>query len=122
MIPTSETEAPGIGPRLRAARERRGWSREALAFHSGLSWSAISQVESGRRTNARPQTLSALSEALGVTIDYLVGRGPPRSPMLEHQALLYGTDEELLKTLVPFVSEGIKRGAPVLVVTTSANV
>ena len=55
--------------------ERLGWTREALAFHSGLSWSAIAQVESGRRTNLRPSTLAALSRPLGVSIDYLVDGG-----------------------------------------------
>src|SRR5438445_8615473 len=82
----------GLGARVRAARQRRGWSREALAFHSGISWSAIAQVESGRRTNVRPSTLHALALALGVTIDYLVAGRSVAAPMMEHQALLYATD------------------------------
>ncbi len=117
-----EPEASGIGTRLMAARERLGWSREALAFHSGISWSAIAQVETGRRRNVRPQTLSAVSGALGVTIDYLVHGGPSSLPMLEHQALLYETDEELLNTVVPFLTEGIERWEPGLVVTTGTNI
>jgi transcriptional regulator with XRE-family HTH domain len=121
MSRTSETEASGIGARLMAARQRLGWSREALAFHSGISWSAIAQVESGRRRNVRPHTLSALSGALGVSIDYLV-HGGSSSPMLEHQALLYETDEELLDTVAPFLTEGVERWEPSLVVTTSANI
>src|ERR1700761_4783343 len=68
---TRERES-GIGSRLRAARERLGLSREALAFHAGISWSAIAQVESGRRSQLRPSTLLALATALGLTIDYLV--------------------------------------------------
>jgi transcriptional regulator with XRE-family HTH domain len=117
---TTEDEGSGIGLRLRAARQRVGWSREALAFHSGISWSAIAQVESGRRKNVRPRTLSALAGALGVTIDYLV-RGAAATAMFEHRALLYGTDEELCGTAGPFIAEGIERSEATLVVTTGAR-
>lgn len=112
----------GIGTRLRAARERRGWTREALAVHSQLSWSAIAQVESGRRKNVRPQTLTALTGALGVTIDYLVHGAPSSSVMLNHQVLLYATDQEFADTVVPFLSEGIERSEALLVVTASARI
>jgi transcriptional regulator with XRE-family HTH domain len=112
----------GIGTRVRTARQRRGWNREALAFHSGISWSAIAQVEAGRRTNMRPTTLSSLAQALGVTIDYLVVGGRAAPPMLSHQALLYGSDSEFLDTAAPFLAEGIDRGEPALAVTTEANI
>jgi transcriptional regulator with XRE-family HTH domain len=121
MSGTGGTEPSGIGIRLRAARERLGWSREAVAFHSGLSWSAIAQVESGRRRNVRPQTLSALAGALGVSIDHLVRGGPASPPMLQHQALVYATEEELVKTAGPFLAAGVERSEAVLAVTTSAN-
>ena len=55
-----------LGESLKAARARAGWSREALAYHSGVSWSAIAQIESGRRNDVRLSSLSALAEALGV--------------------------------------------------------
>jgi transcriptional regulator with XRE-family HTH domain len=71
---------------LRAARERRGWSREVLAVQSGVSWSAIAQMESGRRKDVRLSTLTALSDALGVTVDYLAGRGgKPRHALFDHR-------------------------------------
>jgi transcriptional regulator with XRE-family HTH domain len=115
-------QSSGIGSRVRAARERLGWSREELAVHSAISWSAISQVESGRRANLRPRTLAALAGALGVTIDYLVRGGPAGPAMVRHQALLYRLDEELLDSAVPFIAAGIDRREPVLAVTTKANV
>jgi transcriptional regulator with XRE-family HTH domain len=86
----------GIGSRLRAARERLAWSREALAFHSGMSWSAIAQMESGRRKNARPDTLSELSRALGVSIDYLIHGGSHPPTMLGHQVVVYATNEQFV--------------------------
>ncbi|MFI9388254.1 anti-sigma factor RsbA family regulatory protein [Kutzneria sp. NPDC052558] len=40
---------------------------------------------------------------------------------LRHQGCLYGSDGEFLATAVPFVRDGLARGEPVLVATTSAN-
>jgi transcriptional regulator with XRE-family HTH domain len=105
-----------------ATRERLGWSREALAFHSGISWSGIAQVESGRRRNLRPDTLAALSGALGVTIDYLVGGGRTSAAMLDHQALVYGEADELAETAGRFLEEGVDRSEGVLAVTTEENI
>lgn len=112
----------GIGTRVKTARQRRGWNREALAFHSGISWSAIAQVEAGRRTNLRPATLRSLAQALGVTIDYLVTGGRAAPAMLSHQALLYGSDSEFLDTAAPFLAEGVDRAEPALAVTSEANI
>jgi transcriptional regulator with XRE-family HTH domain len=106
--------------RIRAARERLGWSREELAVHSGVSWSAISQAESGRRRNLRPQTLSRLSGALHVSIDYLVNGGPAPS-MLTHQALLYEGEEDFVAGATHFLLEGIERSEAALVMTGKQN-
>jgi transcriptional regulator with XRE-family HTH domain len=118
----SESGDSGIGTRVRAARERLGWSREALAFHSEISWSGVAQVESGRRRNLRPGTLTALAGALGVTVDYLLRGGPPSPAMLEHRALLYGTDEELVNVAGPFLATGVERSEASLAVTSGANI
>lgn len=112
-----------VGTSLKATRERLGWSREALAYHSGVSWSAIAQIESGRRADVRLSSLSALARALGVTIDYLGGSNaaaPPR--MLEHRALVYESDDEFVTAVGPFLREGIARSEALLVVTTRAHV
>jgi transcriptional regulator with XRE-family HTH domain len=111
-----------IGTSLKAARERRGWSKETLAHHSGITWSAISQIESGRRTDVRLSSLSALARALGVSIDHLGGSaaaGPP--PMLEHRVLVYGSDDEFLAPVAAFLREGIARSEAILVVTTALH-
>ncbi len=117
----SEPETSGIGTRLRAARERRGLTREALAFHSGVSWSAIAQIESGRRRNVRPDTLTALTGPLQVTLDYIVHGRPSGPPLFNHCAFLYDTDEEFVETGGPFLAEGCERGEAVLVVVTKAR-
>jgi transcriptional regulator with XRE-family HTH domain len=116
------SDSAGIGSRVRAARERLGLTREALAFHSELSWSAIAQVESGRRTNVRPGTLAALSRPLGVSIDYLVGGSAPRRTMLEHSVFPYRTDDQFRTAIGPFLAEGIERSEALIAVTTGANI
>lgn len=116
------TASGGIADRVRTSRERRGWTREALAFHAEVSWSAITQVETGRRTNLRPSTLAALSRALGVSIDYLVDGGLSRPTMLEHSAFRYRTDDQFRTIVGPFLAEGIERSEAVLAVTSAANI
>jgi transcriptional regulator with XRE-family HTH domain len=108
-----------IGTSVKAARERLGWSRETLAHHSGVSWSAIAQIESGRRKDVRATTLAPLAEALGVSVDYLIGSATamPRR-LLEHRLLTYGSDEDYLAAAVPFLADGAERSDPLLVVTT----
>jgi transcriptional regulator with XRE-family HTH domain len=105
---------------LRAARIRAGWTRETLAHHSGVSWSAITQIESGRRKDVRLSSLSALADALGVSVDHLIGTAAAAaSPNLfEHRALMYGTDAAFLAATIPFLGEGFERADRLLAVTT----
>jgi transcriptional regulator with XRE-family HTH domain len=108
-----------IGSALKAARARLGWSRETLAHHSGVSWSAIAQIESGRRKDVRLSSLSALAKALGVSVDYLIGSATATAPrLLEHRLLTYGSDEEYLAGAIPFFDEGMERSDCLLAVTT----
>ncbi|MEA2842505.1 MAG: hypothetical protein QOJ69_176 [Actinomycetota bacterium] len=112
----------GVAATLRARRERLGWSRETLAHHSGVSWSAIAQIESGRRKDIRLSSLSALATALGVTVDRLVsGRSAVLAPMLDHRVLMYGSDDEFVAGASQFFVEGIRRSEPMLAVTTAAH-
>ena len=115
------SETGGIARRARRARERLGWTREALAFHAGLSWSAIAQVESGRRTNLRASTLAALARPLKVSIDYLV-EGTGVRPLLEHSDFRYRTDEQFQRSMGAFLAEGAQRSEAGLAVTTSRNI
>ncbi|MEA2508377.1 MAG: hypothetical protein QOG21_459 [Actinomycetota bacterium] len=128
--PTDGNEAGGtsagegtssIGGRVRASRNRLGWSRETLAHRTGLSWSAIEQIESGRRRNTRPATLEVLSGALRVTIDYLVTGASP-AEMLSHEILVFADDDEFVDAVGPYLSEGMDRSEALLAVTTARNI
>jgi transcriptional regulator with XRE-family HTH domain len=122
LSPANQETDSTIGGRVKAARRRLGWSREELAVRAGISWSAIAQTESGRRTNLRPHTLSALAGALGVSIDYLVNGGAGAPPMLEHQALIYRTGDELADVAGAFLAKGVEQSEAALAVTTPSNI
>ena len=107
-----------LGDSLKAARERLGWSREALAYHSGVSWSAIAQIETGRRKDVRLSSLSALAEALDVSVDYLIGPTRTTPDLLEHRLLSYASEDEFLTSAVPYLVAGVEQAHSVLVVTT----
>jgi transcriptional regulator with XRE-family HTH domain len=115
--------ASRIGESLRAARTRVGWSREALAYHSGVSWSAIAQIESGRRKDVRLSSLSALADALDVSVDYLIGTAAATTApqLLEHRVFTHGSDEQFLAAAIPFLADGIERSHCLLAVTTAAQ-
>ncbi|MDE0157395.1 MAG: helix-turn-helix transcriptional regulator [Gammaproteobacteria bacterium] len=59
--------------RLRKSRQIRGLKQADLARNSGIPPSAISHFEAGERKPSF-ETLRRLAEALGVTIDFLLGR------------------------------------------------
>lgn len=60
-----------IGRRVRAERQRRGWTQEDLAQHSGVSRRMLISVEQGS-ANASISTLLKLAWALGVSLAALV--------------------------------------------------
>jgi transcriptional regulator with XRE-family HTH domain len=113
---------PNVGASLRAARARLGWTREALAYHSGVSWAAIAQIESGRRKDIHVSSLVALADALGVSLDYLVGSPGTAPQLFEHRALVYGSDAEFAAAVVPFLAEGAEQSHCLLAVASKAKI
>jgi transcriptional regulator with XRE-family HTH domain len=74
--------------RLLAARQLRGYSQSELADKARLQPSAVSHFETGRRAPSF-DNLKALSIALDVTTDYLLGR--------VDETHLMGGDEQLFR-------------------------
>lgn len=62
----------GIGNRIKRCRLALGMSKARLASKAGLSRPAITYYEN-RRVTPTLKSLRKLADALGVTIDYLVG-------------------------------------------------
>jgi transcriptional regulator with XRE-family HTH domain len=78
--PELEQLIDGIGPRLRTLRHDRGLTLEALSATTGISVSALSRLESGKR---RPtlDLLLPIARAHRVALDQLIGApatGDPR--------------------------------------------
>jgi transcriptional regulator with XRE-family HTH domain len=63
-----------IGARLRQARNERGLTREQLAERAGVGADIIAKLEQGQRESARVTTLSALANALGISLSGLLGK------------------------------------------------
>lgn len=55
-------------------RKQKGWSQEKLAVESEISYNTIIKIERGGIKNSKIETVIKLAEALGVSIDELVGR------------------------------------------------
>lgn len=60
-----------IGPRLRAARQARGWTLQDLADRAEMSASTLSRLESGKR-QATLELLLPLTQHLGIRLDDLL--------------------------------------------------
>ncbi|GAA1857422.1 XRE family transcriptional regulator [Myceligenerans crystallogenes] len=60
-----------VGPRLRAARQARGWTLDELAERAGMSASTLSRLESGKR-QASLELLLPLTRRLGIRVDDLL--------------------------------------------------
>src|SRR3954453_15023487 len=104
-----------VAAAVRAGRQRRGGSRETLAHESGLSFAAITQIESGRRTELRVSSLVALADALGVSVDYLV-RAEVAASLLDHRAHVYDSPEQLVELAGRVTHDGLAAGNAVLIV------
>ena len=68
--------AARVGPRLRMARQARGFSQQQLAGMAGVSRQAVSAVESGLSDPSLRVAL-ALSRALDITVEDLFGPAIP---------------------------------------------
>lgn len=66
-----------VGIKLRAARDRKGWSRALLARRSGVNARTIEAYET---TDVEPSwsNVSAMARVLEVSLDELAGRTVPK--------------------------------------------
>src|SRR5690606_10678174 len=75
---TKETERESgqmaLGERIQKLREMQGLSLAALARKAGVSTSYLWEVENGKRINLTGAVLERLADALGCSVDYLLGR------------------------------------------------
>jgi len=69
-----------LAEKITLLRKKRRMNQKQLAEASGLTQATISRIESGDVTELRTHTFKRLAEALGVTVDYLIGKTEKISP------------------------------------------
>jgi transcriptional regulator with XRE-family HTH domain len=120
-----------LGDRVRARRQRLGWTLKDLADKTGLSVPYLSDMERSTVTNPTLETLTSLAEALRTTVAELVGgqpgtvTGPPLSVSLQRfirsedftrrvERLARGAGrpvEELRREVIDFLATAPKRAS-----------
>lgn len=103
--------AVAIGQRIAARRKQLGWTQEQAAEKTGLSHQFFACVERGLK-NMRAENVIRLSQAMGVSTDYLLlGRSTDADrseltqmmqPLNEHQLKCL---EEIIRNFVRACSE-----------------
>lgn len=85
----NEDVLAGVGPRLRALRQRRQVTLSALSATTGISVSTLSRLESGQR---RPtlELLLPLAKAHRVPLDELVGAPETGDPRVHARPIVRG--------------------------------
>ena len=91
-MPQKEIILQEIGKRILDRRKQRGLTQEALAEKAEVTTQFVSYAESGKRA-MRPENLLKISEALGVSADYLL-----TGDMIDKDSLLLS---EKLRMLTP---------------------
>jgi transcriptional regulator with XRE-family HTH domain len=76
----TDKERKSLADRLEQLRKAAGLNQQELADKAGLSMSVVSQIERGKKLDPRVSTIEALADALGVSVDELLGRPPAKKP------------------------------------------
>jgi transcriptional regulator with XRE-family HTH domain len=76
---TGSTADSTLGSRVRARRQRRGWTLKDLADHTGLSVPYLSDIERNSLANPTLDTLTTLAIALKISVTDLLGGQPASS-------------------------------------------
>src|SRR5215212_2535510 len=76
-----------VGPQIRRLRKAKGWTVAQLAVYAGMSPSAVSQIETGRRSPTAA-SMSKLAAALEVEVAALfpLAQTPLPDPAQERRA------------------------------------
>jgi transcriptional regulator with XRE-family HTH domain len=89
-----------MGPRLRAARERRGATLAGIGCATGISPSTLSRIETGRR-KPNLEVVLQLAREYGVSLDELAGTAPEAEPRTS--ALRRSGDDKAMLPLTRYV-------------------
>lgn len=91
-----------MGPRLRAAREKRGDTLSEVSRATGIASSTLSRVENGLR-KPNLELLLRLAKAYGVSLDALAGTTPAATQKPSSSARQRGVDDKAVLPLTRYV-------------------
>jgi transcriptional regulator with XRE-family HTH domain len=113
-------DLPGLGTRIRELRELREASLTQLAERAGIAKSYLAKVERGEVDNPGLKTLSAIAQALEVTVADLIRPSQTSSPEAgstrlseaeEYRRLLEGAPASLQQFVAQKANEGDRLSA-----------
>jgi transcriptional regulator with XRE-family HTH domain len=109
-------EPMDIYDRINAMLKRRSMTRKGLCDAAGISYSTLTSLFQRRSRNMRLETIRAIAEKLGVTVDYLVlGRESDVPVLAESEGPEYGASGYDEKTeILRVVSALSKRSRTIL--------
>lgn len=67
-----------LGARIAELRKERGWTQRELAERTGITPTYVSEIENARTKNVGSAILLEIADALGASLDYLLGRRETR--------------------------------------------
>jgi len=114
-MPVNEETKQLFQNRLHSLREKRGWNQTDLAQATGLMPSAISHFETGKRSPSF-DNLKKLADALGTSVDYLLGRerkagtaGPMADLLLRNFGELSADDQKMIADMADMLLKRNKK-------------
>ena len=63
-----------LNKKLKEHRKKQSLSQEQLAKNAEITYTTLIKIESGRNTNPTLKTIVKIADALGVSLDELIGR------------------------------------------------
>lgn len=86
--------------RLRRAREARGINVTELDRLADVGRGMVTRIEKGLRENVSAWVVKSLAEALDVSVDWLLGRGPVTIPETATGPFLMALDQRRLRAYI----------------------
>ena len=100
-----------VRSRLSILLEITGWGLQELANRSNLPYDTVKSIYYGRIENPRIETLIAIVDAFGISLDYLVGRLDYAEHELKHLTILGTLDTDTKEIIELIVKRAIDKRA-----------
>ena len=100
-----------VRSRVSILLEITGWGLQELANRSNLPYDTVKSIYYGRIENPRIETLIAIAEAFGISLDYLVGRIDYASDGIKHLAILGTLDTDTKEIIELIVKRAMQKRA-----------